>query len=163
MSDSEDESSDSSCDFLVPAEKINLNSSFFREKLVPKSNLKTPVKTIKTIKDSNSESEDEEEEELEDFKPEDVDNAQSAQLFSQILSNLEKEKSLENQRKQEFDSQNVTKNDSKEESTKNRGLTSEISDLLLQGETSAAASSHGKYYSFFFAIFFILNNNIINF
>lgn len=137
MSESEDESSDSSCDFLVPADKINLNSSFFNNKLPSKSNLKRPANKIV--------SSDSDEEELEDFKPGDVDNIESAQLFSQILSNLEKEKEVEYVRKEELDSGNDTKDDSKVGSSKSRGLTNEISDLLLQGESSIASTSFGKY------------------
>ena len=137
MTDSEEESSDSSDDFLIPADKINLNSSFFDEESASSSNLKTAKNTI--------ESSDSDEDELEDVNIEGIDNGQSAELFSQILKNLEREKNLENLRLEQASSQHDTKDDSKgNKSSNSRGLANDINELLLQGESAVASSSFGK-------------------
>lgn len=134
---SEEESSDSSSDFLVSCDKIDFNSSFF-SKSAPKHNLTT--KQSLTV-DSSEESDND------DFNCDDDANAD--QPFACIIKNLENAKNttLQNVERDEFDS-SAEVSDSKEKkdlkSTKvpNSGLlASEINDLLLQGESGAIAST----------------------
>ena len=138
MSDLDDESSDSSSDFLVPADQINLNSGFFNKKT--KSNLKPKVNTIESL-DSN----DSDENAIDEIKSEDIDNAQSADIFAQILKNLEKEQNFENVLEQKTNLKDSVRDNLKGESSKAQDLASEINQLLLQGETGVSSSSFGNY------------------
>ncbi|XP_033216214.1 DNA repair protein complementing XP-C cells homolog isoform X3 [Belonocnema kinseyi] len=133
MSDSDDESSGSSDDFLVPADKINLSSSFFDEKLNSHSNLKTAPNT--------GHSSESDEDDAENVNVEDIDNTQAAELFSQILKNLQRQKGLENLRQEQSIAKHGTKDVAQGESSKSRGLANEIDQLLLQGESEMASTS----------------------
>ncbi|OAD60084.1 DNA repair protein complementing XP-C cells like protein [Eufriesea mexicana] len=131
---SEDDSSDSSSDYLVDPDKINLSSNFFTEK--PKA------VTIKN--DSEDESTDDED-------LDDVSQTNNIELFTQVLKNLEYSQKLEvnnehtekeqshadysiSQKKEE----KVQKIKAKEQNTTS---SNEIDELLLQGESSSSKKS----------------------
>ncbi|XP_058800685.1 DNA repair protein complementing XP-C cells homolog [Phymastichus coffea] len=122
---SDDESSDSSDDFFVPAEKIDLNSSFF--KILPnKTNPSSPL----TVQSSSDDSDDD----VNNLN----DNTNSAELLAQVLRNFENAKT-----------QNLVSNNNNQSSTSteqvtpvsyNEDLSKEINDLLLQGESQVTLS-----------------------
>lgn len=131
---SEDDSSDSSSEYLVDPDKINLNSSFFTEK--------SKVATIKN---------DSEDESTDDENLDDVSQTNNIELFTQVLKNLEYTQKLEvndeqtekeqlhadysmSQKKEE----KVQKIKSKEQNTTS---SNEIDELLLQGESSSCKRS----------------------
>ena len=135
MSDlSEDDSSDSSSEFLVAPEKINFNSSFFAEK-------KSKVNTVAVKTDTEGESTDDE-------CLRDVSQASSIELFTQVLKNLESSQTLDQsdenaEKHQSGDSPTSHKKkklipETKEE-RKHSTSPNEINELLLRGESSAGS------------------------
>jgi xeroderma pigmentosum group C-complementing protein len=125
---SDDESSNSSNEFLVPADQINLNSSFFKQS-VHSSNLeKSPVK-----QESSDDSDDSDE-----F---DFTNDRNVEFFSQVVKNLEntEKQSCEDVSSQEEPS---TSKAVGQDSTdfKSSDLANEINDLLLKGESAVTLS-----------------------
>ncbi|XP_031848333.1 DNA repair protein complementing XP-C cells homolog [Nomia melanderi] len=136
---SEDNSSDSSDEFLVDPDKINLNSTFYTDKQL-KANVATQENDTDDDDDDNSENED--------F--EDVSQTGNIEMFTQILKNLESIKNLE------FNDDNVEKEEAvpdyilppKKEAKVlvpkkelNTASSNEITELLLQGETSGVSST----------------------
>lgn len=129
---SEDDSSDSSNEFLVDPGKINLNSSFFKQK-------KPKVKKNVIKSDTEDESSDDDT---------DVDQTNNIELFTQVLQNLGYSQKLEN------NDENVEKEESNTVSTvsqtekkielqkevKGGAESNEINELLLQGESSVSLS-----------------------
>ncbi|KZC04461.1 PREDICTED: DNA repair protein complementing XP-C cells homolog [Dufourea novaeangliae] len=133
---SEGNSSDSSDEFLVDPEKINLNSSFFVEK-----HRKVNVPALR----SDTENESSEEEDLEN-----VSQTSNIELFTQVLKNLERSQKLEANDdciKQEESSPEHTAPQKKEEKVQvpkkevDNVSSNEINELLLQGETSGNSSN----------------------
>lgn len=72
---SEDDSSDSSNEFLVDPRKINLNSSFFAKKKLDAAKVEDRIDT--------------EDESTDDEDLEDVSQTDNIELFTQVLKNLE--------------------------------------------------------------------------
>ena len=136
MSDlSEDDSSDSSNEYLVDPEKINLNSTFFTKK---NPNDATVVDKINT---------DDEDTDDEDFK--DINQTGNIELFTQVLKNLEHSQKLkfndENAKKKESHSDHPVsqKKEAQKVESDIKDVTSsnEINELLLQGESSVSSPS----------------------
>lgn len=120
---SDDESSDSSDEFLVAPEKINFNSSFFTKK--SKVNLASA-----TVEENNSTDDDED--------LDDVSHGNSAELFSQVLKNLEitqKSESPTDDSVEPYSIAGVSTNTPKKLASSN-----EINDLLFQGESGLSHS-----------------------
>ncbi|XP_076756712.1 DNA repair protein complementing XP-C cells homolog [Xylocopa sonorina] len=135
---SEDDSSDSSSEYLIDPEKINLNSSFFTEG--------KPKTTTVTVENS-TESDTTDDEDLEDVR-----QKGNIELFTQVLKNLEhsqkSELDHENTKNTQADSQlSVPQKQTKKDNQKIRNETNnstsfnEIDELLLQGESSVGSPS----------------------
>ena len=131
---SEDDSSDSSNEFLVAPEKINFNSSFFTDK-----NSKVNTAAVKT---------DTEEESTDDERLRDVSQASSIELFTQVLKNLESSQKLEQSdenaekhRSRDSPTSRKIKKVIPETKEERRHSTSpnEINELLLRGESGAGS------------------------
>lgn len=130
---SEDDSSDSSNEFLVAPEKINFNSSFFTEKS------KVNTAAVKT---------DTEEESTDDECLRDVSQAGGIELFTQVLKNLESSQKLEqsDENVEKHRSLDSTASHKKKkvipeikEERRHSTSPNEISELLLRGESSAGS------------------------
>ncbi|XP_076236986.1 DNA repair protein complementing XP-C cells homolog [Calliopsis andreniformis] len=127
---SEDDSSDSSNEFLVDPEKINLNSSFFAEK-------KPKVKNARIESDTENESSDED--------LEDVTQTSNIELFTQVLQNLENSQKFEQSNGNVEEEQSVATTSQKgrkkesepKKETIRTAISNEINELLLQGENHA--------------------------
>ncbi|KAF3420459.1 hypothetical protein E2986_07657 [Frieseomelitta varia] len=135
MSDlSEDDSSDSSNEYLVDPEKINLNSSFFTKK--------NPDDAI--VDKINTDDEDTDDEDFED-----INQTGNIELFTQVLKNLEHSQKLkfndENAEKKESHSDYpvLQKKEAQKVESDIKDVTSsnEINELLLQGESSVSSPS----------------------
>ena len=131
---SEDDSSDSSNEFLVAPKKINFNSSFFTEK-----NSKVNTVAVKT---------DTEEESTDDECLRDVSQASSIELFTQVLKNLESSQKLhqpdENAEKHQSGDSPASHDKKKlipeiKEERRHSTSPNEINELLLRGESSAGS------------------------
>ncbi|XP_066600589.1 DNA repair protein complementing XP-C cells homolog [Prorops nasuta] len=132
----DDESSDSSDDFLVPADKINLNSSFFLQAL-PKPNL-TELKEQSDESDLSDNTDDEsvndnENESGNDSKKKEDENYTHCMM--QVVKNLEASSNpfIINKDKRNEELTTYAEKDSIPKNHSNI-LSSEINDLLLQGE-----------------------------
>ncbi|KAJ8676658.1 hypothetical protein QAD02_012445 [Eretmocerus hayati] len=130
---SDDESSDSSNEYLVPADKIDLNSSFFSS-------------TAKKVVSKNAQSQNLEDSD-EDFDCYDEENVSSAELLSQVLKNLENAKSstygASDSQQESSTSLRAAQNDPLVGSKEDQ-LAKEINDLLYQGESAASLAKHEK-------------------
>lgn len=130
---SDDDSSDSSNEFLVPAHKIDLTSSFF-EKSKKKSSPQKKGNVGKNLADSSSENDD--------FEECEDQQISSTELLAQVMKNLE------NAKNQNLTGSNSESNDNAAgqslsgESLKSKEqlLSQEINSLLLQGESQASTS-----------------------
>lgn len=131
MVSSDDESSDSSDDFLVPPDKINLNSTFFDSPVNKKSNQKK-TKRIIVPSDSDESSEDfispDHDEDDNDVGEE--DQTDSAALLAEVMKNLEKA----NAQAVSW-TRDETKKDPSPKKDKTKSLENEINDMLLQSES----------------------------
>ncbi|XP_015599337.1 DNA repair protein complementing XP-C cells homolog [Cephus cinctus] len=121
---SDDESSSSSNEFLVSADKINFNSSFFDK---PKPNLKT--ESVVTSVDSEDEFED-------------VNNTNSAEVITQTLKNLENWEKHEIAARQQEGNDTKKEDENKKAISRSSLLSKEIEDLLLLGETPVTLSNY---------------------
>lgn len=129
---SEDDS-DSSNEYLIDPNKINLNSNFFTKK---KSNVGI------TINKDDTENESTDNEEFEN-----VTHLDNIELFTQVLKNLENSQKLElnnkNTEKEQSHLNYLTKKNEEEiQKVKEIKITSsnEINELLLQGESNVSLS-----------------------
>lgn len=129
---SEDDS-DSSNEYLIDPNKINLNSNFFTKK---KSNVGI------TINKDDTENESTDNEEFEN-----VTHLDNIELFTQVLKNLENSQKLElnnkNTEKEQSHLNYLTKKNEEEiQKVKEVKITSsnEINELLLQGESNVSLS-----------------------
>lgn len=129
---SEDDS-DSSNEYLIDPNKINLNSNFFTKK---KSNVGI------TINKDDTENESTDNEEFEN-----VTHLDNIELFTQVLKNLENSQKLElnnkNTEKEQSHLNYLTKKNEEEiQKVKELKITSsnEINELLLQGESNVSLS-----------------------
>lgn len=122
---SDDESSDSSDDFLVPAEKIDLDSTFFKTSSIKNSSKSTPE-----IQPSSDDSDDDL-----DYSN---DNVSSAELLAQVLKNFENAKA---QTSIVNNNQPGTSADQAPLANQADDLSKEIHDLLLQGESQTKPSN----------------------
>lgn len=129
---SEDDS-DSSNEYLIDPNKINLNSNFFTKK---KSNVGI------TINKDDTENESTDNEEFEN-----VTHLDNIELFTQVLKNLENSQKLElnnkNIEKEQSHLNYLTKKNEEEiQKVKELKITSsnEINELLLQGESNVSLS-----------------------
>ncbi|XP_078040931.1 DNA repair protein complementing XP-C cells homolog isoform X2 [Augochlora pura] len=135
---SEDDSSDSSNEFLVNPERINLNFSFFRDKQ-PKINSCAPESDTGDVSS-------------EDDNLEDVNQSNNIELFIDVLKNLESTQKFEfndGDIKKEHAISNSTalqKKNGKVQVTKELDAASsnEITELLLRGETNTDSSNERK-------------------
>ncbi|XP_011499898.1 PREDICTED: DNA repair protein complementing XP-C cells homolog [Ceratosolen solmsi marchali] len=125
---SDDESSDSSNEFLIPADQIDLDSSFFKQS-VTNSNLNK-----NTIVEESSEDSDDSDE----F---DFTNDKTIDYLSHILKNLENTK---NQTHEDVANQlepSTSKINNQESTDCKKDLANEITNLLLQGESKVTLSN----------------------
>lgn len=126
---SEDDS-DSSNEYLIDPNKINLNSNFFTKK-------KSNVGIIVNKDDTENESTDNEE-------LENITHLDNIELFTQVLKNLENSQKLELNNKNSEQEQShlnyLTKKNEEIQKVKEVKITSsnEINELLLQGESSVS-------------------------
>ncbi|XP_016844179.1 DNA repair protein complementing XP-C cells homolog isoform X2 [Nasonia vitripennis] len=120
---SDDDSSDSSNEFLVPADKIDLSSSFFNQSATKKPNPKKTRAIQSSPEDSDSE-----------FDYSNDNNVSSTELLAQVLKNLEnaKNQSLTADTSQSEQSASKQASDSKGDD-----LSKQINDLLMQGESAS--------------------------
>lgn len=133
---SEDDSSDSSNEFLVDPEKINLNSTFFRH---GQSN-----------ENSGAPENDTDDETSEDGDLEDV-NRSNIELFTEVLKNLESTRKLEFNNDDIKTEQTVTDLPQQKKKGKiqvtnelNPASSNEITELLLQGESVVDSPARKK-------------------
>nr|XP_033330317.1 DNA repair protein complementing XP-C cells homolog isoform X1 [Megalopta genalis] len=141
MSDlSEDDSSDSSNEFLVNPEKINLNSTFFQDKQ-PKINSYAP--------ESDTGDESSEDDDLEN-----VNQSNNIELFTEVLKNLESTQKLELELNDgDIKEEHTISNSSVPQKKKGKvqikeldaASSNEITELLLQGETNTDCSTEKKH------------------
>ncbi|XP_048269259.1 DNA repair protein complementing XP-C cells homolog isoform X2 [Bombus terrestris] len=134
---SEDDSSDSSNEFLVDPRKINLNSSFFAKK-------KPDAAAVEDRIDTEDESTDDED-------LEDVSQTDNIELFTQVLKNLEYSQKFkqndDNIEKKESHSDHSILQEKEEKAlkvkkeVKDTTSSNEINELLLQGECSIGSLS----------------------
>lgn len=130
---SEDDS-DSSNEYLIDPNKINLNSNFFTKK-------KSNVGTIVNKDDTENESTDNEE-------LENITHLDNIELFTQVLKNLENSQKLElnnkNTEKEQSHLDCLTKKNEEEiqkvKEVRNITSSNEINELLLQGESNISLS-----------------------
>lgn len=126
---SEDDS-DSSNEYLIDPNKINLNSNFFTKK-------KSNVGIIVNKDDTENESTDNEE-------LENITHLDNIELFTQVLKNLENSQKLELNNKNSEQEQShlnyLTKKNEEIQKVKEVKITSsnEINELLLQGESNVS-------------------------
>lgn len=124
---SEDDS-DSSNEYLIDPNKINLNSNFFTKK-------KSNVGIIVNKDDTENESTDNEE-------LENITHLDNIELFTQVLKNLENSQKLElnNKNSEQSHLNYLTKKNEEIQKVKEVKITSsnEINELLLQGESSVS-------------------------
>ena len=130
---SDDESSDSSNEFLVPADKIDLDSSFFKQPVKKPNPKKTPVVQRQISSDDS------------DDDLEHDNDVSSSELLAQVLKNLENAKNPFSKAEtiQPQASTSTVPNTGLEDSKND--LSKEISDLLLQGESETTLAKEDNY------------------
>lgn len=135
---SEDDSSDSSDEFLVPADKLDLDSSFFKQPVKKPNQKTTTAKKARVIESDSEDSED-------DFDYSNESNVSSAELLSQVLKNLENANNKFS-RSNKSNSEPSTSQDTNQSFTNdtNKNLSQEIDDLLSRGESQVATSTEDK-------------------
>lgn len=127
---SDDESSDSSNEFLVPADKIDLSSSFFNQSATKKPNPKKSRVIQSSPEDSDSE-----------FDYSNDNNVSSAELLSQVLKNLENAKNQIFAAETSQSEPSTSKTAEQASDSKADDLSKQINDLLMQGESASTLAT----------------------
>ena len=131
LSSSDDESSDSSHEYLVEPGKLDFNSSFFQAS----TSKSKPPAIAKNEYESSSDSDDE-------FVNDDDNKINSTALLAEVMKNLEKANNVTSYNDENAitsdPSGTVQKSPKKE---KKEVLSDEIANLLMQGESGVSSSS----------------------